>query len=206
MTRPCKLSGIQAFPPASSANDHVNFTLEKGGIHAVLGRRRRQKFTLDEHPLRVVRPDEGENRINGRRHNITTPHEAIALGIGMVHQHFIARPPADRDGEHMLGQEVADERDTRPRRAGRARPAGGRRSDQHAERAVRVWQWNPRRYVRDLTVGEQQRVEIVKALLPFGGEILILDEPTAVLTPQGSRRSICLSCAVSSRKASPLSS
>jgi len=182
MTPALQASGITKRFPGVLANDHVNFTLEKGEIHALLGENGAGKSTLMNILYGLYGPDEGEIVINGQTAQITTPHDAIAQGIGMVHQHFMLVPPLTVTENIMLGQESL----TSATRAlgGLAvldrRGAGARISALSQQYGLAV---EPEAYVRDLTVGEQQRVEIVKALYR-AADILILDEPTAVLTPQ----------------------
>src|SRR5262249_34871524 len=118
--------------------------------------------------------DEGEIFIDGERREIRSPHDAIALGLGMVHQHFMLVPPMTVTENIILGAE--------PAKAGRV-------DFKRAEQQIRQlssdfgFNINPRSRVEELSVGQQQRVEVLKALYR-GARILILDEPTAVLTPQ----------------------
>jgi simple sugar transport system ATP-binding protein len=182
MTPALQATGITKRFPGVLANDHVNFTLEKGEIHALLGENGAGKSTLMNILYGLYQPDEGEMQINGQLTQITTPHDAIAKRIGMVHQHFMLVPPLTVTENIMLGQESVVEA---------TRSLGGLSVLDRRSVASRIrelsQQYNlevdPDAYVRDLTVGSQQRVEIIKALYR-SADILILDEPTAVLTPQ----------------------
>jgi len=160
--------------PGVLANDHISFTLNKGEIHALLGENGAGKSTLMNIIYGLYQQDEGEILINGKQVEINNPNDAIALGIGMVHQHFMLVPTLTVTENIILGNET-----TRAFSLDRRRAAKQIRelSEQYGL-AVDV-----NAYVRDISVGHQQRVEIVKALYR-GADILILDEPTAVLTPQ----------------------
>ncbi len=182
MTLALQASGITKRFPGVLANDHVSFELEQGEIHALLGENGAGKSTLMNVLYGLYQPDEGEILINGRPTRITSPHDAIAQGIGMVHQHFMLVPPLTVTENIMLGQESV---------VGASKALGGLAVLDRRTVAARVRELSrqyglavePDAYVRDLTVGAQQRVEIVKALYR-SADILILDEPTAVLTPQ----------------------
>jgi len=168
--------------PGVLANDHVNLTLEQGEIHALLGENGAGKSTLMNVLYGLYQPDEGEIKVAGEPVVFDSPHDAIARGIGMVHQHFMLVPPLTVTENIMLGQESLV-------------PAtefmGGLATLDRESAAQRIrklsaqygLQVDPDAYVSDLTVGSQQRVEILKALYREAA-ILILDEPTAVLTPQ----------------------
>jgi ABC-type uncharacterized transport system ATPase subunit len=168
--------------PGVLANDHVNFTLEKGEIHALLGENGAGKSTLMNILYGLYQPDEGEIRINGQLKRINTPHDAIAQGIGMVHQHFMLVPPLTVTENIMLGQEsVIGSTKAFGQLAKLDRRVVAKsitELSQKYELAV-----DPNALVQDLAVGAQQRIEIIKALYR-NADILILDEPTAVLTPQ----------------------
>ncbi len=182
MTLALQASGITKRFPGVLANDHVSFELEKGEIHALLGENGAGKSTLMNILYGLYQPDEGEIRVNDRPTRITSPHDAIAQGIGMVHQHFMLVPPLTVTENIMLGQESV---------VSASKALGGLSVLDRRTVAARVrelshqygLETDPDAYVRDLTVGAQQRVEIVKALYR-AADILILDEPTAVLTPQ----------------------
>ena len=161
--------------PGVLANDKINLTLNKGEIHALLGENGAGKSTLMNILYGLYAPDEGEIFVNDEKISVSSPRDAIASGIGMVHQHFMLIPVFTVTENVMLGDETT--------RMGvfldRKTPAKRIReiSDEYSLEV------NPDSYVRDLPVGVQQRVEIIK-LLYREADILILDEPTAVLTPQ----------------------
>ncbi len=182
MTLALQASGITKSFPGVLANDHVNLDLVKGEIHALLGENGAGKSTLMNILYGLYQPDEGEISINGRSTHITSPHDAIAQGIGMVHQHFMLVPPLTVAENIMLGQEsvIGNPKLFRQLAALDQRSAAKRISDLSHQYGLDV---DPNAYVHDLPVGAQQRVEIVKALYR-SADILILDEPTAVLTPQ----------------------
>ncbi len=170
-----EFSGITKQFPGTLANDHINLTLEPGEIHALLGENGAGKTTLMNILYGLYHPDEGKIFVRGSEVHITTPNEAIRLGIGMVHQHFMLVPPFTVAENVMLGAESIHYQVflDRERVAAKIREI----SEQHGL-AV-----DPAAYVKDLSVGAQQRVEILK-ILYRRADILILDEPTAVLTPQ----------------------
>ena len=170
-----ELRGITKRFPGVLANDSIDLTLNKGEIHALLGENGAGKSTLMNILYGLYDPDEGEIFVNGEEINVTSPRDAIASGIGMVHQHFMLIPVFTVTENVMLGDETT-------RLGGfldRKTPANRIREISN-EYSLEV---NPDSYVRDLPVGVQQRVEIIK-LLYREADILILDEPTAVLTPQ----------------------
>jgi len=160
--------------PGVLANDRVNFTLRKGEIHALLGENGAGKSTLMNVIYGLYSPDEGEFLIDGRPAEIHNPHDAIAAGIGMVHQHFMLVPVFSVTENIVLGSEVTRGPSLDLRTARREIGALSQ------EYGLDV---DPGALVEDLPVGIQQRVEIVKALYRRA-KILVLDEPTAVLTPQ----------------------
>ena len=170
-----ELRGITKRFPGVLANDHVDFDLRKGEVHALLGENGAGKSTLMNILYGLYKPDEGEIYLNGQRVEIDSPHKAIELGIGMVHQHFMFIPVMTVAENIVLASE--------PKAAGILLDTAA------AERRVREladqfkFHIDPHARVQDITVGQQQRVEILKALYR-GADILILDEPTAVLTPQ----------------------
>ncbi|HOT52775.1 MAG TPA: ABC transporter ATP-binding protein [Anaerolineaceae bacterium] len=159
--------------PGVLANDHVNFTLRRGEIHALLGENGAGKSTLMNILAGIYKPESGTILVNGDRAVFNSPKDAINRGIGMVHQHFMLVPTQTVTENILLGlndpgfimhlprydQKVAD----------LAEKYGLK-----VQPTAKIWQ---------LSVGEQQRVEILKTLYR-GAEILILDEPTAVLAPQ----------------------
>src|SRR5688572_11526831 len=157
------------------ANDAIDFELKRGEIHALLGENGAGKSTLMNVLYGLHHPDEGEIRLHGDAVTIGSPREAIGLGIGMVHQHFMLVPVMTVAENLVLG--------TEPRRPdGRLDyKEAARRTRELSEQyglAVR-----PEAKVEDLGVGAQQRVEILRALFR-GAKVLVLDEPTAVLTAQ----------------------
>ena len=168
------MKGITKRFPGVIANDSVDFQLEKGEIHALLGENGAGKTTLMKCLYGLYEADEGDIFINGKKVDVTSPNVAISHGIGMVHQHFMLVPPFTVAENIVLGMEPTQ---------------NGMINRKKAEEDVRQLskQYNlnvdPTAKVRDISVGMQQRVEIIKALYR-GADILILDEPTAVLTPQ----------------------
>jgi general nucleoside transport system ATP-binding protein len=160
--------------PGVLANDHVDMHLNQGEILAILGENGAGKTTLLNIIYGLYDQDEGEIYINGEKTTIDNPHDAINQGIGMVHQHFMLVPVFTVTENMILGSEVE--------KAGILNLKEARRqilelSDHYGLNV------NPDAVVEDIPVGVQQRVEILKALYR-NARILILDEPTAVLTPQ----------------------
>jgi len=160
--------------PGVLANDRVEFDVQQGEIHALLGENGAGKSTLMKILYGLQQPDEGEIRINGGAVHISSPSEAIRLGIGMIHQHFMLVRSLTVAENVALG--LSSER--RPLLD--LRPAVRSIRDLGERYGLKV---DPRAYIWQLSVGEQQRVEIIKAL-HRNASVLILDEPTAVLTPQ----------------------
>ncbi len=176
MTTPVlELRDITKQFPGVLANDHIHLTLEQGEIHALLGENGAGKTTLMNILYGLYSADEGEIRVRGRNVDIHMPSDAIALGIGMVHQHFMLVPVMTVTENIMLGAES-----TRFGPFLDIRTARQRIQDLSQRYGLNV---DPDAYIKDLPVGIQQRVEILK-LLYRKADILILDEPTAVLTPQ----------------------
>jgi ABC-type uncharacterized transport system ATPase subunit len=169
------LRGITKRFPGVVANDHVDFDLRRGEVHALLGENGAGKSTLMNCLYGLYRPDEGEILIGGELVELGSPRAAIEHGIGMVHQHFMLIPVMTVAENIVLAVE--------PRRDGflldytTAERRVRELSDQYGLDV------DPHARIQDITVGQQQRVEILKALYR-GAEILVLDEPTAVLTPQ----------------------
>jgi len=159
------------------ANDHVDLTVEPGEIHCLLGENGAGKSTLMNVLFGMARADEGEIRIDGSPVRFADPGEAVAHGIGMVHQHFMLVPVFTVAENVVLGFEPTRALGFLDRR--RARADIRRLSEQFGLEV------DPDAVVEDLPVGVQQRVEILKAL-QRDAKLLILDEPTAVLTPQES--------------------
>jgi len=174
MSLALETKGITKQFPGVLANDHVDFTLRKGEIHGLLGENGAGKSTLMNVIYGLYRPDGGDVWLNGQQVTIHSPREAIARGIGMVHQHFMLIPVFTVAENIMLGSETV-----RWLRLDRRQVEERVRELSHRY-GLDV---DPTACVSDLPVGVQQRVEIIKALYRKA-EVLILDEPTAVLTPQ----------------------
>ncbi len=170
-----ELKNITKQFPGVLANDHINLTLEEGEIHALLGENGAGKTTLMNILYGLYEPDEGEVYVRGKELEVDEPKDAIAAGVGMVHQHFMLIPVFTVTENVMLGHETLKAGDFLDREASASRIREISESH-HLE-------VDPDAYVRDLAVGVQQRVEIIK-LLYREADILIFDEPTAVLTPQ----------------------
>jgi len=175
MTPILELRGITKQFPGVLANDHIHLTLEKGEIHALLGENGAGKSTLMNILYGLYQPTEGEIYVGGNKIEVHSPSDSIRAGVGMVHQHFMLVPVFTVAENVMLGEEST-------------KPGGFLDRAKAAEKIRQISeQYNlavdPDSYVRDLPVGVQQRVEIIK-LLYREANILIFDEPTAVLTPQ----------------------
>jgi simple sugar transport system ATP-binding protein len=170
-----ELRGITKRFPGVLANDHINLTVEKGEIHALLGENGAGKTTLMNILYGLYHPDEGEILVNGNITAIKSPIDAIKAGIGMVHQHFMLVPVFTVTENVMLGDEFTKYGGV----LDRAKAA------QKVQEISDKYNLNidPNAYIKDMPVGLQQRVEIIK-LLFREANILIMDEPTAVLTPQ----------------------
>jgi len=170
-----ELKGITKRFPGVTANDRVDLAVRVGEIHAIVGENGAGKSTLMRTLYGLYQPDSGTISVRGRPVVIESPRKALDLGIGMVHQHFMLIPVFTVAENVILGSEPA---------------AGlGRLRIREADRRVKElseqygFALNPSAKVGRLSVGEQQRVEIIKVLYR-GAELLILDEPTAVLVPQ----------------------
>lgn len=166
--------------PGIVANDNINLQVKKGEIHALLGENGAGKSTLMNVLFGLYQPEKGEIRVRGEQANITDPNIANDLGIGMVHQHFMLVDTFTVTENIVLGSE--------PKRMGQVNL---KRAEKEVQELSERYGLNvdPRAKIRDISVGMQQRVEILKTLYR-GAEILILDEPTAVLTPQEIRELI----------------
>lgn len=169
-----EMKGITKKFPGTLANDNVDFTLEEGEIHVLLGENGAGKTTLMNVLYGLYQPDGGDIYVKGKKVRITDPNIAISKGIGMVHQHFMLIQPFTVAQNIVLGCE----------------PKRGMRFDEKKarENVINISKQyglsiDPDAKIHDISVGMQQRVEILKALYR-GADILILDEPTAVLTPQ----------------------
>ncbi len=167
------MRGIVKQFPGVLASDHVDLEVKAGEIHALLGENGAGKSTLMNILTGLYRPDEGEIQLRGKRAHIGSPHDAIHLGIGMVHQHFMLVETMTVSENFMLGLEDLGFLPDKTKIDADVRSLSERYG----------LQVNPDAYIWQLSVGEQQRVEILR-LLHRGADILILDEPTAVLTPQ----------------------
>ena len=170
-----ELRGITKRFPGVLANDHIGFDLRAGEVHALLGENGAGKSTLMNVLYGLYHPDEGEILINGEPVRIHSPKEAIERGIGMVHQHFMLIPVMTVAENIVLA--------TEPRRAGVLLDYASARKRVEELASSFNFAIDPQARIENITVGQQQRVEILKALYRRA-DILILDEPTAVLTPQ----------------------
>jgi ABC-type uncharacterized transport system ATPase subunit len=169
-----EMRGIRKEFPGVVANDNVELDVRRGEVHALLGENGAGKSTLMNILYGLYRPDAGEILLHGKPVSFTSARDAISAGIGMVHQHFMLIPVMTVAENIVLGVE----------------PRHGLLLDERgAERRVRELSQrfglvvDPTALISEITVGQEQRVEILKALYR-GADILILDEPTAVLTPQ----------------------
>lgn len=158
--------------PGVLANDRVSFDVRANEIHALLGENGAGKSTLMKILYGLYQPDEGEIRLNGEPQVFRSPADALRQGIGMIHQHFMLVPTLTVTENVALGINSGPLLDLK-----RVRTRLVELSETYGLKV------DPDAYVWQLSVGEQQRVEIVKALYQ-GGALIILDEPTAVLTPQ----------------------
>ncbi len=176
--RPRARAGSPSGFPGSLANDHVDFDLRRGEVHALLGENGAGKSTLMNVLYGLYRPDEGEIRVDGQPVTFALAHATRSTaGIGMVHQHFMLIPVMTVAENIVLGDRSRSERRRLPRLRQQRERACERSRERSASLSTRT------RSSQDITVGQQQRVEILKALYRRA-DILILDEPTAVLTPQ----------------------
>ncbi|MCS7071030.1 MAG: ATP-binding cassette domain-containing protein, partial [Anaerolinea sp.] len=167
-----EMIGIVKRFPGVRAVDQLDFDVRAGEIHALLGENGAGKSTLMKMLYGLYQPDEGRIVINGRETRIRSPQDAIRQGIGMVHQHFMLVPSLTVAENTALGLPAGWRLDLKTIAAGLA--------ELSEKYTLKV---NPHRPIWQLSVGEQQRVEILRALYK-GADLLILDEPTAVLTPQ----------------------
>lgn len=169
-----EMLGIRKEFPGIIANDNITLQVKKGEIHALLGENGAGKSTLMNVLFGLYQPEKGEIRVNGQSVKITNPNIANDLGIGMVHQHFMLVETFTVTENIILGKEPK---------------SGGTIDIKKAEKDVKEISEkyglavNPKAKIADISVGMQQRVEILKTLYR-GAEIIIFDEPTAVLTPQ----------------------
>jgi simple sugar transport system ATP-binding protein len=156
------------------ANNDVSFTVHKGTIHAIVGENGAGKSTIMRIAYGFYKADSGEIWFDGNRVDIRNPHDAIALRIGMVHQHFMLVDTMTVAENIILGAETGTPTNLDLEKANA--------EIQKLSDELRL-NVNPRALIEDLSVGQQQRVELLKALYR-NAELLILDEPTAVLSPQ----------------------
>jgi len=165
---------VKVYPNGVVANDNVNFSIEKGEIHALVGENGAGKSTLMKILYGLEHPTHGEILVNGKPVHFHSPLDAIACGIGMVHQNFMLVPSFTVAENVVLGAE--------PIKKGLIDHPHANKVTQDLSKqyGLRV---EPEAIVDSINVGMRQRVEILKILFR-GAEILILDEPTAVLTPQ----------------------
>jgi general nucleoside transport system ATP-binding protein len=168
-----EMRGIVKRFPGVLANDHIDFSCRVGEVHALLGENGAGKSTLMNVLAGLYRSEAGEIYINGRHVSLNSPQDAIAHGIGMVHQHFMLVPP------HSVAENVV---------LGLKDPRFLLNLKRVEEQVMALGEQyrmnvNPRAKIWELSVGEQQRVEVLKMLFR-GAKVLIMDEPTAVLTPQ----------------------
>jgi ABC-type uncharacterized transport system ATPase subunit len=173
-----EMRGITKRYPGVLANDAIDLDVRAGEIHALLGENGAGKSTLMNILYGLAVPDEGEILIGGKSIQIGSPHDAIGLGISMVHQHFMLVPVLTVADNILLGEEPMSGPIFLDQEAAhrRIRELGGRFG----------WDIDPDQRVGSLAVGWQQRVEILKALYR-NARVLVLDEPTAVLTPQETK-------------------
>ena len=169
-----EMRGITKRFPGVLASDHIDFDVKSGEVHALLGENGAGKSTLMKILYGLYHPDEGEILLNGKPVNILSPNDSINLGIGMIHQHFMLVQTLTVAENVALGlpssRGVLTDLDVVSKRIIELADIYGLKID-------------PSAYIWQLSVGQQQRVEIIKALYR-GAALLILDEPTAVLTPQ----------------------
>ena len=169
-----EMHGISKRFPGVLANDHVDFDVKSGEVHALLGENGAGKSTLMKILYGMYHPDQGEIFLNGKPVTIASPNDAINLGIGMIHQHFMLVPTLTVTENVALGLPSS-----------RGPLTDLERVSKRILELARIYglRIDPDAYIWQLSVGQQQRVEIIKALYR-GAALLILDEPTAVLTPQ----------------------
>lgn len=167
-----EMRGIVKKFPGVIANDNINFYVKKGEIHALLGENGAGKTTLMNILYGLYKPDQGEIYVYGERADIKSPRDAIRYGIGMVHQHFTLVPPFTVTENVILGYE------------GNSFILNLKAAKNKIKKLIEQYKLglDPDTKIWQLSVGERQKVEILKVLFR-AAKILILDEPTAVLTP-----------------------
>ncbi|ARP49896.1 MULTISPECIES: ABC transporter ATP-binding protein [Caproicibacterium] len=170
-----QMRGITKYFGTFCALDHVDLNVKKGTIHSLLGENGAGKSTLMNVLYGLYQADEGEIYLNGKKADITSPNVAIAHGIGMVHQHFMLVDNFTVTQNIILGNETTSHFGV----------LNMKKARKDVKNLVKKYglEVDPDAKVEDISVGMQQRVEILKALYR-GADLLILDEPTAVLTPQ----------------------
>lgn len=168
-----EMRGVTKRFPGVLANDRVNLQVRRGEVHALLGENGAGKTTLMNILSGLYQPDAGEVWVDGRPLRFGSPRDSIAAGIGVIHQHF-----------HLVEVFTVTENVIMGRSGAKAR-LSNRQAEEEINRIASRYGWkiNPRAYIWQLCVGERQRVEILKALYR-GARTLVMDEPTAVLTPQ----------------------
>ncbi len=171
-----EMRGIVKRFPGVLANDHVDFDLREGEVHALLGENGAGKSTLMNVLAGLYKPEEGSVLVGGKRVTFNSPRDAIARGLGMVHQHFMLVPSQTVTENILLGL-------NEPRFLLRLPEFDQRILALQEQYGLKV---DPKAKIWQLSVGEQQRVEVLK-MLYRGARVLIMDEPTAVLTPQEVR-------------------
>ena len=170
--RVVRMQGIVKRFPGVLANDHVDFDLIHGEVHALLGENGAGKSTLMNILSGLYKQDSGTIEVHGKKMTFSSPRDAIGAGIGMVHQHFMLVPSQTVTENILLG--LGEPRFLLNLSTYEAKIAEmAERYGLHVDPTAKIWQ---------LSVGEQQRVEILK-MLYRGADILIMDEPTAVLAP-----------------------
>jgi ABC-type uncharacterized transport system ATPase subunit len=175
MTTAIRMIGITKSFPGTLANDKIDFDVNEGEVHSLLGENGAGKTVLMSILYGMYKPDEGQIFVKGKEVKIDSPAKAISLGIGMVHQHFMLVPSLTVAENTVLGRE--------PEKHSFWMDTAKATEDIRTLSEKYGLEVDPKSVVNTLPVGVQQRVEILKALFR-GAEILILDEPTSVLTPQ----------------------
>lgn len=174
MEKVVEMKNITKVFPGVIANENVDFELKKGEIHVLLGENGAGKTTLMNVLYGLYQAEEGEIFVNGKKEDINNPSKAISLGIGMIHQHFMLVDIFTVTENIILGNESLKGLSLDMKKA---------RKDVKDLAEKYGFKIDPDMKIEDMTVGQQQKVEILKALYRKA-DILILDEPTAVLTPQ----------------------
>ena len=166
-----KMENITKSFGALKANENVNLTVKRGEVHALLGENGAGKSTLMNMLSGIYNPDSGSIYVEGRKVSYTSPKDSIELGIGMIHQHFKLVDVLTAEENIILGQK---------KRKSKGKDLTNEIKELYDKYGMDV---NPTKKVYDMSVSEKQTLEIIKVIYRGAG-ILILDEPTAVLTPQ----------------------